>query len=609
MDKTSFSNTFYSFPKIMSKENSTFYKTYYSNAPPKTAKANINLKLSSTSKANLISKNIPSSSYANYTSQLKNNLNSRKRNRKYTSLIKRKGSFSSAETDDTFFAMSEIKQMDNKIIKRTNKGTIWKTKIKNIYDTFASENQKEINQIKKNIREYDISSVDFDLKTEINKKKYFPVEKVEIINEATNIMNKMKKSIINEQKAYETFFRKNQIDLYTFIKQNREICKKNFMIGLIKDEQDKIKIKEKEIKKDLEDANKYFKKDEAAFYAFATEQKKQFRKDELNLDINIRNNKILMEKIKKLSSDVHETEGEMVRNIKGIIQYKNYADFIHKLLGKDKIKADLRNVKNNLQNKEKDLNSIVKHVIRQFNFLLDSKEIPVKTEEINNPDLLTALFFSLEGNIIHQMRERDEILKEKFNEKRINEKEIEELKDKIKRDKAKLEIISTELNNSKKIYITDNYQEKIEEAGQFIYEISETLIKIPIPQNKNKTAMDSVIDTTLSILKNKENTINNLFHEIETLKKSDKGAEALIKEIYDEIKLQNKRKKHKKGKASLIKLDREKQLKYLKKNYRYKIRGPIVYPPPWVLERKIVNDDENKDNKINEEEMLYYYEN
>ena len=126
MDKTSFSNTFYSFPKIMSKENSTFYKTYYSNAPPKTAKANINLKLSSTSKAYLISKNIPSSSYANYTSQLKNNLNSRKRNRKYTSLIKRKGSFSSAETDDTFFAMSEIKQMDNKIIKRTNKGTIWK---------------------------------------------------------------------------------------------------------------------------------------------------------------------------------------------------------------------------------------------------------------------------------------------------------------------------------------------------------------------------------------------------------------------------------------------------------------------------------------------------
>ena len=31
-----------------------------------------------------------------------------------------------------------------------------------------------------------------------------------------------------------------------------------------------------------------------------------------------------------------------------IIQYKNYADFIHKLLGKDKIKADLRNVKNSI---------------------------------------------------------------------------------------------------------------------------------------------------------------------------------------------------------------------------------------------------------------------
>ena len=605
MDKTSLANTFYSFPKIMSKENSTFYKTFYSNLSPKTTKQSTNLRLTPSSKTSLFSRNVPLSSYSNYTSQLKNNLNNKKRNRKYTSLVKRKGSFSSAETDDTFFAFSEIKSMDKKIKKRINKGSVWKEKNKNIYDMYASENKKDIERIRRNIREYEIPSADFDLKAEINKKKYFPIEKVEIINEATNIMNKMKKEIFNDKKAYETFFKKNQTNLHTFVRQNREICKKNFMIGLINDERNKIRIKEKEIKKDLEDANKIFKKDEAAFYKFTMEKKQQFRKAELNLDMTIRNNKMLMERIKKGGSDVHETENEIIRNIKGIIMYKNYADFIHQLLGKEKIKSDLKNIKNNLQSKDKDLPSIAKNVIKQFNFLL-TNEIPVKTEEINNPDLLTALFFSLEGNIIHQMRERDEMLKEKFNEKINNEKEISDLKKKIEIDTKKLEMITQELSTSKKIYVTDNYQEIMDEASKLICEFSEQFIEAPITQNKNKTAMDGIIEATFSKLKSLEDTINDLFAEIEKIKETDQSAEALFKEILDEIKIKNKRQKHKEGREALMNLEEEKHLKYLKKNYRYRIRGPIVYPPPWVLERKKVIEDENKENEINEEEMLYY---
>lgn len=437
MDKISFTKSIYSFPKIMNNENSTFYKTFYSNATSKATKSNINLKLNSISKTSLHQKNVPLSSYSNYTAQLKNNISLKSRNRKYTSLIKRKHSFSSVDTDDTFFALSEIKNMDKKIVKRFNKGIVWKEKMRNIYDMAASANKKDIQQVRKNIREYEIGSENFDLKAEINSKKYFPIEKVETINEANKIMNNMKKAILNEKKAFQTFYRKNQIDLNTFVGQNREICKKNFIIGLINNEREKIKIKEKEIQKDLEDAKKIFVKDEAEFNQFTQEKKVQFRKAELNLDINNRNNKILMEKIRKCSMEVHETESEIVRNIKGIILYKNYADFIHKLLGKNKIVADLRGVKNSLQSKDKDLTSIARHVIKLFNFLLNSKDIPVKTEEINNPDLLTALFFSLEGNIIHQLKERDEILKEKFNDKILFEKEITILKEKVESDQKK----------------------------------------------------------------------------------------------------------------------------------------------------------------------------
>jgi hypothetical protein len=609
MNKTSFSNTLYSFPKIMSKENSTFYKTFYSNSSPKTSKVSLKLKSSSPSSQPPFfqNQNIPLSSYAKYTSHLKNNLINKK-NRKYTSLVKRKNSFSSAETDDTFFANSEVKNIDKKIIKRINKCSIWKEKLNNIYGMYASSNKKDIQNIRRNIREFELGTKDFDLKAEINRKKYFPMEKVEIIFDATDIMNKMKKSLNNEKKSYQTFFRKNQADLNTFIIQNREICKKNFLIGLITNEREKIKIKEKEIQKDLEDAKKIFVKDEAEFNQFTQEKKVQFRKAELNLDINNRNNKILMEKIRKCSMEVHETESEIVRNIKGIILYKNYADFIHKLLGKNKIVADLRGVKNSLQSKDKDLTSIARHVIKLFNFLLNSKDIPVKTEEINNPDLLTALFFSLEGNIIHQLKERDEILKEKFNDKILFEKEIAILKEKVESDQKKLDMLTKELNISKNIYITDDYQERIDDASKLIYEISEELINTQISQNKNKSPIDNVIDTNLAILKKTEDTINQLFEEIESIKNSDKGAEELFKTIVDEIKLKNKIQKYKEGREAMMISEEEKNLKYLQKNYRYRVRGPIRYPPPYILERKKEKNDKEQKSQINEEEMIYYDE-
>ena len=610
MDKTSFTNTIYSFPKIMSKENSTFYKTYYSNSSPKTNRINLKHKPVSplTQPIFIQNKNAPSSAYAKYATQIKNSLNNKK-NRKYTSLIKRKSSFSSAETDDTFFANSEINNIDKKIIKRINKGTVWKEKLKNIYGMFASTNRKDILNIRRNIRELEIGTKDFDLKAEIDKKKYFPLERVDIIYDATDIMNKMKKSMNNDKKSYQTFFRKNQTDLNTFVLQNREICKKNFLIDLIASEREKIKRKEKEIKKDLSDAKKIFLKDEEAFDNFIQEKKQQFRKAELNLDINIRNNKILMEKIRKCSMEVHETESEIVRNIKGIILYKNYADFIHKLLGKKNIVADLSNIKNNLQSKDKDLVSIAKNVIKIFNFLLISKEIPVKTEEINNPDLLTALFFSLEGDIIHQIKERDDILKEKFNDKILYEKQIANLKEKIESDQKKLDILTNELDISKNIYMTDYYQEQINEANNFIFEISQELVNIQSSQNSIKLTKDNVIDESLLILKRTEDKINHLHEEIESMQNNDeKGNEDLFKTIIDEVKLKNKIQKYKEGREAMMISEEEKNLKYLKKNYRYKVRGPIVYPPPYILERKKEKIDDEKENQVDEEEMLYYYE-
>ena len=605
MNKDSFSETYFSFPKIGSKENSTYYKTFYSGNPSKKQKNLSNIKFDSNTPKSLFEQNRALSSFGKYTSQLPNNINNKNKRKKYTSLQRNKNSFSSAETDDTFFALSEIKQMDQKISKRINKGLIWKEKLNNIYDICTFQNKKDIEKVRAGVRFYGTGD-DFDLKAEIDKKKYFPVEKVEVINEAKEIMDNMKKAMVNEKKAYETFNSKNRIDLHTFVIQNRDICKKNFVIDLLKNESNKIKNKEKEIKKALEDANKIFLKDEEAFDNFTQNKKKQFRETDLHLDEAIRKNKLLMEKIKKFNSEVHGTESEIERNIKGIIIYKNYADFIHKLLGKEKINVDVKSIKNNLQTKEKDLIHIVKNVIKQFKFLLDSKEIPVNTEDINNPDLLTALFFSLEGSIIQQMSVRDEIMKEKFKQKKIFDAEILSLQKKIEDDEKHLNILNKELEMEKNGYIKNNDQSMIDDAIELINDINEELYQNPLNQKGVKKPVDQVIEDTFEMIHKMEENLNILFNEMERIQGDEKNPDEIFKKLVEKIKLKNKAKKHQEGREALLKLEEEKNLKYLQRMNRYKIRGPIVYPPPWVLKRKKGSMEKKKKVEDNFEEMLYY---
>lgn len=606
MEKESFGETNFSFPKISNKENSTYYKTFYSGIPGKKQRNNTNLYFNSNTSKHSVSRgqNRAFSSFANYTSQLPNNLTSKNKKIKYTSLIRNKNSLSSAETDDTFFALSEIKQMDRKISKRINKGLIWKEKLNNIYDICTYQNKKDIEKVRRGVRYFGMGD-DFDLKAEIDKKKYFPIEKVEVINDAKVIMDNLKKAMINEKKAYETFYSKNRIDLHTFVIQNREICKKNFVIDLLKSESNKIKTKEKEVKKALEDANRIFLKDEEAFQNFTQNKKRQFRETDFHLEEAIRNNKLLMEQIKKYNSEVHSTESEIERNIKGIIVYKNYADFIHKLLGKEKINVDAKAIKHTLQNKEKDLIHIVKNVIKQFKFLLDSNEIPVRTEEINNPDLLTALFFSLEGSIIQQMSVRDEILKDKFHQKKRFDIELLSLQKKIDDEEKHLITLCKELEIEKVGYIEDNYQTTIDETSSLICEINELFFENNTPKG-GKKPIDQVIKNTFEIIHKMEEELNTLFNEMEKIQGDEKNPDEIFRKIVEKVKLKNKAKKHQEGREALLKLEEEKNLKYLQRQNRYKIRGPIVYPPPWVLKRKKGSSKKKKKVVDNLEEILYY---
>ena len=605
MEKESMSATYLSFPKLGNKENSTYYKTFYSRNPNKRKPLSTKKMISSKTTKNMLPRNSEFTSFAKYNHQLPKNKHSRNRRAKYTSLRRNKNSFSSADTDDTFFALSEIKSIDHKISRRINKGFLWKEKPNNIYDMCTNQNKKDIENVKMGVRYYG-GGDDFDLRAEIDKKKYFPVEKVDIINEAKEIMNKMKKSIANQKKVYEALGSRNKMDLKTFVMQNRHIYKKNYVLELIRDERIKLKSKEKEISKALEDANKIYKKDEEAFDSFMEIKRKEFKETDARMEAAVRRKKIAIEKFKDCYSERHFLENEIEKNIRGIIQYKKYADFIHKLLGKDEINVDLTNIQNNLESKKRDLVYLAKTSIREFKFLLEEDELAVNNEDISNSYLLTNLFFGIEANIIQQMDKREEFIKERFRMKREFEKELITLRKKRDEEESLLISLSKELENEKSNYSQFKYQEMIDEARRLIFKLNHFLNKAPLSPRGGSKPLDIAIRNLLETIHKVENRVNNLYQEMIKIQGDEKKPDELFKRIVEKLKIKNKAIKHQEGLQALNELKEKKNLKYLQRMNRYKVRGPIVYPPPWVLKNKIQDLDQNKNDDDEEEDMIFY---
>ena len=95
---------------------------------------------------------------------------------------------------------------------------------------------------------------------------------------------------------------------------------------------------------------------------------------------------------------------------------------------------------------------------------------------------------------------------------------------------------------------------------------------------------------------------------IDEMQKIQNENEFIFKKVLDRKKNENKIEKYKEGRENLRRLQEERNLRYLQRMNRYKVRGPIVYPPPYVLnDTKKKREIEKARNKIDEKEMLYYY--
>ena len=594
-------------PKLPLTTLTTYHSTFYSNRP-KTKSNSVN---NSHKLINCNDNTIVFNSKRDNSFYLKTDINyideqlKKSKKRGIKTCFTTSDELSKAETDDTIFALSEIRQMDRKLAKRVNKNLIWKEKIHNIYDMSTSKNRNDINNIKQKVRQ-NMSGIDSKLRKEIYKNKYFPEAKIDMINDAQDIMSKIKNKIIQERKINKNFNYFNKIDLHTFTRQNRDICLKNIFIDLIKDESNKIKTKENQIHKALEEAKNDFMKDKQSFEQFRTTKKKNYREQEIQLEETIKKNKIIVEQFKKCSSELHGTKDEIDKNIRDIILYKSYADFVHQIIPKNE---DMENVdinKINSLNKEKDLDIICKNIINEFSFLLNDFQFSY-FEDLNNPQTLTSLFNTMESNIINSMEERDLTIKEIIKNRKKYEKELENLKTKVKSDKKELDDLYEEIKAQNNIITPKrDYQKILDENEKYLLTIYNELNKIV--KQKNNLQNSNICSETVDLLHKVEDKLLFLFDEMDKISENEKenNSDKIIKNIIDKVKYDNKIEKYLESKEIALNLEEEKNKKYQQRMYRYKKRGPITFPPPWVIsknkKKNIVKKDKNKEN----EDILYY---
>ena len=617
MESYSFKQNLSDLPKLFT-NNSTWYKTFNLDKAKNNSMINLNSPyLSNISNhknnnrkinmKNLI-KNNSNINVSRISQKMTNNKN-RQKKRPSSVLHNLHNQISGEETDDSIFALSQIKNIDDLIAKRINKNFVWKEKHKKVYDINASKNYKDIKKIKKKIYEARFEpSKNFDLRNEIDKKKYFPIEKVDIINDASEILKKMENQ--KKETKFNNFFIKRRVDIQTFAKQNRDICLKNNLINLLKEESNNLKVKEKEISKALEDANKSLNRDKQLFEDFVIKNKEIIKKNDLMIQQAEKYNKHLIDEILKLNSEIKSNQDEIERNIRDIIIYYSYAVFIHRIIGNGqplkKVNIEKINYHKN-RDENKNLQYFVNNIFEQFDFLLNDNEINTKAYDLNfDAEQMTYLFNSLENAIIQFMNDRDNIIKEMEKEK--NNSELIFLHHRVLEHEKELNYLNNEMNKNNKLNKPINCgQNDLLQGQKYILEIYEELNKIFGGEEvKNKNNMETISRETFNLLHNLEDKLLFYINETKNISGNEKEPDELFKHTLEKVKNENKNIKYNKSKMILKKLEEEKLLKFQQRMNRIKIRTISEYPPPYTYKKKKKNKKPKKDEKNNDEEFLYY---
>jgi hypothetical protein len=444
-------------------------------------------------------------------------------------------------TDDMGFAKMQIDKINQSIQKeQENELKPWMKRINNnIYTSNGKSNYQIMKELSKKFK---IIRKNKDIK-KINwsKQSYYNRKQLNSIFDGYQISKKILNKYEVKRKVKDRGFYMDE-----FITQTKNISLDNIKLNILRNERDKINIKEHQYEKALEYEKKSLEKDINDFDTFKYEVKRRLKDDELTLIKLIYENKILYETNKKLSHEYKYTIEEIIRYIKLIINYKTYADFIHKLMGGGSkvLNVNLNQYVNFRNWSEKDLDKYIKNVLKELNIFIVELSLEEKTVDIlSDNNRLDTLFKIMEENILKVVEEKEEFEKE---EKKLMEENMinyNKLLQDYENNKIKYELYLKELEEEEKKIKDVKAEQGLSDFYLEMNILLEDLCNYVNTVNKefNMAEINSTRESFYSTL-SRINTETQFFYGkkiqncINDLKLKEFMVEELINEINEDIK-------------------------------------------------------------------------
>lgn len=194
------------------------------------------------------------------------------------------------------------------------------------YKSFKDTNQFDIDNEDKSTNKNTEKESNKDLDNSQDSLLFIKRDKNEIIEEANKIIKERSKnrglSLTNRPKGK-----------HAFITDTRDVCLKNYLIGLLKEERTVLSDKELKIQEALLSSEKRLTEDTKYFLDYVEREKESIKTKEEKIIKQTAENKNLTDKLNELKKERKTLIDDSERCIKNITNLKAISVFVHKLLG------------------------------------------------------------------------------------------------------------------------------------------------------------------------------------------------------------------------------------------------------------------------------------
>ena len=417
-------------------------------------------------------------------------------------------------SDDIGFALSQIKQIKNKINAKKDRGLkLWERKHDSIYTSYENKSKLLIKKRKENKNKN--LSLDWKRQTIFDKTEISGIEEGDEIKKNIRIKYDIKYKYKDKDQT-----------ISDFISTKNSSFLANTMIKILKDNQDKVIKKQENYSRALRHEILLLDKDINKFDEFTIVLDKKKKEDEALLTKRIEENKNLVNLYKRQLQEYNGTIYEIYKILKSMNEFKTYAKFIHKLLGGDNdiLHCDLIGNINFKDFKNYDILSITQIILNKTRNLLNTELKKDFSKEIHFFELT---FKDMEDKLVKLFLEKHEYESEINNIKKEGKLIEEKRQNKYDLLNENFEQLLKELQESideyNKISLTSEEEEIIKLNYAFLIEIYSFLFPKSgtvknIKDLKVENAYDlktEVVSPILSELNNLEVRVNGLLKTME----------------------------------------------------------------------------------------------